>query len=79
MGARRPKAAGPPFWAGRPEAAPPLLTPEAPGPGGLGGRNPARKARGSGGREPPRRDKLIYLVADFTDGVTNDFLDTRDE
>ena len=40
MGGRRPKAAALPFWAGRPKAAPPLLAPEAPGPGGLGGGSP---------------------------------------
>ena len=42
-----------------------LLAPGAPGPGGLGGRIPPRKAGGSGGREPPRKaspPELCYLV-----------------
>ena len=53
MGGRRPKAAVPPFWAGRPKAAPPLLAPEAPGPGGLGGGSPP-------GRPAPQK-YLTYL------------------
>ena len=56
-GERRPKAAAHPFWAGRPKAAPPLLAPEAPGPGGLGGGSPPSKA------SPPELCYLAVLVA----------------
>ena len=64
----------------RPSFSPPLLAPEAPGPG-LRGRSPPRKAGGSGGREPPPGGiNLISLVADFTDGVTNEtFVLQRDK
>ena len=44
--------------------APSPLAPEAPGPGGLGGRSPPRKAGGSGGREPPRKSMLPTCVGD---------------
>ena len=52
---RQPSAAAPPF-----RGAP--LAPEAPGPGGLGGGAPPRKAGGSGGREPPRKSVLPTCV-----------------
>ena len=42
---------------GGPKAAPPLLAPEAPGPGGLRGREPPRKA------SPPELCYLAVLVA----------------
>ena len=38
---------------------------------GVLGAEPPQEGRGIWGARTPRRDKLIYLVADFTDGVTN--------
>ena len=57
---RWPSAAASPFWAGRPEAAPPLLAPEAPGPGGLGGGSPP-------GRPIP--PKVCYLLCWWPSGI----------